>query len=90
MRYLCNYKSSLQANELNLLNQQLGYHKYFGLVYKTEQQRMLHDQIHMIDYALAVLQRLRKGEPLRDILSMEKNQAKLTHQIMMEIYLKSL
>jgi len=33
----------------------LDYHSYFALVYKVEQQRILVEQIKMIDYALWIL-----------------------------------
>ena len=43
--YLSKYKTNLESNEKNLYNKSIGYHKYFGLVYKTEQQRLLKSQI---------------------------------------------
>lgn len=42
------YKVPLSQNEQTLKNKNIGYHKYFALVYKIEQQRMIVDQIRLI------------------------------------------
>ena len=43
----------------------------------------------MIDYALEILQAIKKGEKLKHILLAEKDKERLTMQIMMEGYLKT-
>jgi hypothetical protein len=45
------YKYLLSENEEFLKDKRLGYHEYFAIVYKIEQQRILHEQINMIQYA---------------------------------------
>jgi len=68
----------------------LGYHLYFGLVYKVEQQRMLNDQIRMVKYAMEVISKVREGKELKVILMKEQDTQKLRDQIIMEGYWKML
>lgn len=89
-QHIFKYRQSLEKNEQSLKDKSLGYHKFFGLVYKTEQQRMLVEQVHMIDYALEVISQMKQGFSLYDVLAKEKNPEKLTYQIMMEVYFKSI
>lgn len=89
-QHIFKYRQSLEKNQHSLKDKNLGYHKFFGLVYKTEQQRMLVEQVHMIDYALEVISQMKQGFSLYDVLAKEKNPEKLTYQIMMEVYFKSI
>ena len=67
----------------------MGYHEYFATVYRVEQQRILYEQINMIDYALELISMMENGGILTIILKAEKGKEKLIMQIMMEKYLKS-
>ena len=62
------YSKPLQQNQKQLLNPKLGYHEYFALVYKIEQQRILKEQISMIHYAKQVISKIEEGATLKAIL----------------------
>lgn len=42
----------------------------------------------MVDYAIVILQQLKKGQSLKDVLMKDKEPEILTRQIMMEKYFK--
>jgi len=42
------FEQTLKVNESCLVDTNLGYHQYFALVYKVEEQRILTEQLSMI------------------------------------------
>ena len=44
----------------------------------------------MINYALEVVGRMKGGSSLQEVLGFEKEARKLTYQIMMEVYFRSI
>jgi hypothetical protein len=47
--------------ESKLLDKQTGYHKYFGVVYQLEKVRVLEMHLRLLNIAVRVIEKLRKG-----------------------------
>jgi hypothetical protein len=51
---------TLEQNEKKLEDKSVGYHEYFATVYRLERQRILAEQLKMIDYAHNILDGIQK------------------------------
>jgi phage gp36-like protein len=58
--YLANsFLHKMEENEAILKNPKTRYHEYFAAVYRIERQRILINQIHLYDIAIAILTRIK-------------------------------
>lgn len=53
-----NFTKTLEQNQAEVTNPKLSYHQYFAAIYRTERQKIIHNQINLINIAIQLMKRM--------------------------------
>lgn len=84
------FSETQQENEQQITNQQLSYHAYFAAIYRTERQRIIHNQINLINVMVKILEKMLQSkvsllQALKDpVPGLETEDNYLTNRLMLK------